>query len=181
MKVIELWDNPESIVSNRTYLYRKAIITWSRPKKWPSGDENFSVPSQWSGYGGLYILMRAHKLQSDPIKIMYVGKANNFNKRLTTRHHAANSLRDIKGDTLVSCGRVRFERIRSRSAYYVELEDIIKFTVYYYLKNVQGFQSLPGFRGETGRPLKPWVIINEGFRFHRLLPKRIAYPVLASF
>ena len=135
-----------------------------------AGWKNFSVPPQWSGYGGVYILMRAHKLQTDPIKIMYVGKANNFNRRLTARHHAGGPLTKMRGDTLVSCGRVRFERIRSRSAYYLELEDIIKFTVYYDLKNIQGFESLPGFRGETGRPQKPWVIITNLLWIYPTLP-----------
>ncbi|MET4685131.1 hypothetical protein, partial [Brevundimonas faecalis] len=72
--------------------------------------------------------------------------------------------------------RVRFERVQARPAYYLELEDVVKFAVHDHLENVQGFSSLPGFRKSQPRVMLPWVVINEGYRFNGRMPRRILYP-----
>ena len=77
---------------------------------------------------------------------------------------------------MVSCGRIAFQRVRSRTGYFLEIEDIVKFAVYQHLENVQGFESLPGFRSTSTGPMVPWLIKNEGHSFGGVMPKRIVYP-----
>jgi hypothetical protein len=81
-----------------------------------------------------------------------------------------------RGDTLVSCGRVAFDRVQAHQGHYLEIEDVVKFCVYHWLENKQGFESLPGFRKSQPRAMMPWVIINKGYRFEGIMPRRIAYP-----
>ena len=176
MELCQLWDDPEDISGNsgRKY-YRQATINWSTPRLWESHEPNFNVPPSWRGQGGIYAFIRSHWRQNDDMRIAYIGKAINFNKRLTKAHNHF-CIVERRGSTAVSCGRVSFERVRSHKGYYLEIEDIIKFRVYDWLENTQGFDSLPGFRKTQPRSMMPWVILNRGFRFGGRMPRRIAYP-----
>lgn len=109
------------------------------------------------------------------MRLTYIGKALDFNKRLTDRHNHFDIIKR-RGDTYVSCGRIAFDRVHSNKGYYLEIEDIVKFCVYEWLENKQGFESLPGFRKTQPRAMMPWVITNEGFRFNGNMPRRIIYP-----
>ena len=180
MELVELWDDPDEISgdSNRKY-YRKAIINWSRPKIWDPALGDFNVPRKWSGHGGIYAFMRSHWSQRDNLRIAYIGKAETFNRRLTCRHNHFDIVQR-RGDTLVSCGRIAFERVHSRKGFYLEIEDIVKFCVYEWLENKQGFESLPGFRQSQPRAMMPWVIENKGYRFGGHMPRRIVYPSIGA-
>lgn len=179
MQVLDLGGDPAEVTGfgGRNY-YRLATITWSQPEIWEPQDRCFPVPQGWSGHGGVYAFIRHHGNQTGKPPIAYIGKANRFEKRLTNSHNHFDII-ERRGDTSVSCGRIRFERIRARAAYYEEIEDIIKFAVYDQLENSKGFESLPGFRKSQPRVLVPWVITNEGYSFHRRMPKRIVYPAIA--
>lgn len=174
-RVLDLGDDPENVggFNGRRY-YRLATITWSKPKEWKPAQRCFAVPNGWAGHGGVYAFIRNHGNQK-ALKIAYVGKALSFEKRLINTHNHFDIV-ERPGATLVSCGRVAFSRIRSRTAFYLEIEDLIKFSVWPNLENVQGFESLPGFRASQPDVMVPWVITNEGYRFARLMPKRIIYP-----
>lgn len=161
------------------YYHRKAIITWSEPVLWARKSSSPEIPDGWTGHGGVYAFLRDHNGQPDPNRISYIGKAVSFEARLNKRHPMYEVLVDKNGDTNVSLGRIRFERIHSRTAYYPEIEEIIAWAVWPYLHNCQGFESLPGFRGANGRPFKPWIIENNGYRFGRQMPRLIAYPSIA--
>ena len=176
MELNEFWDDPEEIsgFSGRRY-FRIATITWSRPKIWDPDDKQFPVPERWAGHGGIYAFVRRHWSQSEPSKIAYIGKAISFNRRLNHKHQHFD-LVTRRGETSVSCGRIAFERLRSHSGHYLEIEDIVKFCVHDHLENSQGFESLPGFRKEQPRAMTPWLIINKGHRFEGIMPKRIVYP-----
>ncbi len=176
MELKELWDDPDEISGDggRKY-YRRATITWSVPRKWDPAEREFNVPPKWSGQGGIYAFIRSHWRQTDSIRLSYIGKALNFNKRLTNRHNHFDIV-ERRGDTSVSCGRIAFERVRSHQGYYLEIEDIVKFCVYDWLENKQGFESLPGFRKSQPRAMMPWVVENKGYRFGGIMPRRIAYP-----
>ncbi len=178
MKLLQLWDDVETItgLSNR-YYYRVAVITWSRPKVWDPAAGDFPVPVGWSGHGGLYAMLRSHWLQTEARRIAYIGKALSFENRLTQSHDHF-SIVARRGKTEISCGRVRFERVRARKGYYLELEDVVKFSVCSHLENTQGFSSLPGFRNSQPRAMRPWVIRNEGYRFGGVMPRRIVYPAI---
>lgn len=177
MKLLDLWEDFSDVsgVSGRKY-YRLATITWSRPSLWVPG-YNFDVPNEWTGRGGVYAFLRRHWRQADGQRIAYIGKALNFSTRLTTKHDHYDIV-ERQGDTLVSCGRVAFTRIQSRPGYYLEIEDIVKFSVFRYVENRQGFESLPGFRASQPRAMAPWVITNHGYRFSGLMPRRIVYPAI---
>lgn len=176
MELKELWDDPDEISGDggRKY-YRRATITWSVPRKWDPAESEFDVPPKWSGQGGIYAFVRSHWRQTDSIRLSYIGKALNFNKRLTNRHNHFDIV-ERRGETSVSCGRIAFERVRSHQGYYLEIEDIVKFCVYDWLENKQGFESLPGFRKSQPRAMMPWIIENKGYRFGGIMPRRIAYP-----
>lgn len=179
MQISDFWDDPEDIAgfSGRKY-YRIATINWSRPRIWRPDEPRFRVPDGWAGQGGIYAFIRSHWKQTDSLRISYVGKANSFSKRLTNRHQHFDLVEKL-GDTKVSCGRVSFSRIRSHVGHYLELEDVIKFCVHDHLENSQGFETLPGFRKDQPRAMIPWLILNEGYRFGGLMPRRIAYPWIA--
>ena len=130
--------------AGRAY-YRLATITWSEPQIWYPNERCFPVPVGWAGHGGIYAFTRNHWRQQGKARIAYIGKAISFTGRLTNAHDHFGVV-ERRGDTMVSCGRVAFERVRSRPGYYLEIEDIIKFAVYAHLENTQGFESLPGFR-----------------------------------
>jgi hypothetical protein len=176
LELSQLWDDPENISgdSGRKY-YRRAIINWSVPRVWQRSEREFNVPPSWRGQGGIYAFIRSHWRQNDDMRLAYIGKANNFNKRLTNAHNHFGIV-ERRGDTAVSCGRVSFDRVRSRKGHYLEIEDIIKFCVYDWLENKQGFDSLPGFRKTQPRSMMPWVILNKGYRFGGFMPRRIVYP-----
>ncbi|WP_304283069.1 hypothetical protein [Caulobacter segnis] len=178
MKYLDLWADVEAISgpSGRFY-YRRAVITWSRPKIWNPEDPEFSVPSSWAGHGGLYAMLRNHWRQAEGRRIAYIGKAISFTNRLNNKHNHFDIV-ERRGDTEVSCGRVRFERVKAHAGYYLELEDVVKFAVWHHSENVQGFSSLPGFRQSQPRVMLPWVIINEGYRFGGAMPRRIVYPAI---
>jgi len=179
MKLLQLWDDLEAVrgrSTGRAFLYRVAVITWSRPRLWSPG-EDFDVPDGWAGHGGLYAMLRSHGHQADPRRIAYVGKALSFSRRLNQRHQHYDIV-ERRGRTEVSCGRVRYERIKAHNGYYLELEDIVKYAVHTHLENYQGFETLPGFRASQPRVPAPWVILNEGFRFGGRMPKRIVYPTI---
>lgn len=177
MNLLDLWEDVETVggASGRFY-YRLAVITWSKPKLWVPGLD-FDVPAGWAGHGGIYAFLRNHARQVDARRIAYIGKAVSFSQRLTTKHDHYDIV-ERRGATEVSCGRIRFERIRARTGYYVEIEDVVKFAVYRHLENRQGFESLPGFRPTQPRVPAPWLIINDGYRFGRRMPKRIVYPAI---
>lgn len=162
--------------NGRSY-YRLATITWSDPEVWDPGVRRFPVPAGWAGHGGVYAFTRRHWAQTGKPRIAYIGKAKSFTGRLTDAHNHFDII-ERRGETLVSCGRIAFERVRSRVGYYLEIEDIIKFAVHDYLENSQGFESLPGFRATQSRPMTPWVITNGGHSFGGVMPKRIVYPAL---
>ena len=176
LEISELWDDPDKISGNsgRKY-YRRATINWSIPRKWDANAREFNVPPSWRGQGGLYAFIRSHWRQNDDMRIAYIGKALNFNRRLNSRHNHFDIIAR-RGDTTVSCGRLTFDRVRSRKGYYLEIEDIVKFCVYDWLENKQGFESLPGFRKSQPHAMMPWVIVNKGYRFGGIMPRRIAYP-----
>lgn len=179
MRLLELWDDVEDVGAfsgSGAYLYRVAVITWSRPRIWVPG-EDFSVPDGWAGHGGIYAMLRSHGHQADSRRIAYIGKAISFSKRLTTRHQHYDIV-ERRGKTELSCGRIRFERVRSRTGFYEEIEDVVKYAVFPYLENHKGFQSLPGFRPTQPRVPAPWVIKNEGYRFGGRMPRRIVYPAI---
>lgn len=179
MKLLDLWDDLQEVrgrSTGRASLYKLAVITWSRPRVWTPGTD-FQVPDGWAGQGGIYAMLRSHGHQTDPRRIAYVGKAASFSKRLR-RAHQHYDIVERRGKTEVSCGRVRYERIKARDAYYLELEDIVKYAVHSHLENYQGFETLPGFRRTQPRVPAPWLILNEGFRFSGRMPKRIAYPAI---
>jgi hypothetical protein len=155
--------------------YRLATITWSDPLVWNPKDRCFPVPAGWAGHGGVYAFTRKHWRQQGKPRIAYIGKAISFTKRLTNAHNQFGLVKK-RGDTMVSCGRVAFERVRSRSGHYLEIEDIIKFAVYTHLENTQGFESLPGFRATSPKAMIPWVITNKGHLFGGIMPRRIVYP-----
>ncbi len=157
--------------------YRLATITWSEPLLWDPNDRVFPVPAGWAGHGGVYAFVRRHWLQRGKPRIAYVGKANQFTKRLTNVHDHFDIV-SRRGDTLVSCGRIAFHRLRSRPGHYLEIEDIIKFVVVRHLENRQGLESLPGFRATMPAPMMPWVITNEGHSFGGVMPRRIVYPAI---
>lgn len=144
--------------NGRAY-YKLTTITWSKPQVWDPRDRCFPVPVRWAGYGGVYAFTRQHWRQSGKPRIAYIGKAKSFTGRLTSAHNHFGIIR-LGGDTLVSCGRIAFERVKSRVGYYLEIEDIIKFAVHDHLANKQGFESLPGFWSTQARPMTPWVILN---------------------
>lgn len=177
MRLLELWGDLEHIRGDGTrgYYYRVATITWSRPRIWSPEEDQFEVPQGWSGLGGVYAFLRQHWRQEGGKRIAYIGKAINFNTRLTSRHNHFDIIQR-RGNTYVSCGRIAFERIRSRPAFYLEIEDVIKFAVWHHLENDQGFHSLPGFRTTQPKVMVPWYVKNEGYRFNNTMPKRIAYP-----
>lgn len=87
---------------------------------------------------------------------------------------------DLRDDTLVSMGRIRFERVRSHPGYYEEIEQIVAWTVWWDLENYAGLETVPGFRGAHGRLFAPWVITNQGYRFNGRMPKRIFYPAIGT-
>ena len=123
------------------------------------------------------MFIRSHWRQNDTIRFAYVGKAIDFGRRLTRAHNHFNIVAR-RGDTAVSCGRLAFDGVRSHPGYYLEIEDIVKFCLHEWLENRQGFESLPGFRRTQPRAMTPWVILNRGFRFGGLMPRRIVYPVI---
>lgn len=86
---------------------------------------------------------------------------------------------DRRGPTLVCLGRVRFDRCASTRAHLEEIEQIVTWAVWENIWNTRGMETLPGFR--KGQKYKPWVIINEGYRFNRQMPRKIAYPAFAIF
>lgn len=175
LRVLDLGDDPEEVggYNGRKY-YRLATITWSPPREWRKDERCFDVPNGWAGHGGVYAFIRNHKKQKQK-QIAYVGKAISFQKRLINTHDHFDII-ERPGETLVSCGRIAFERIRSHVGYYLEIEELIKFSVLPWIENVQGLESLPGFRKTQARAMVPWVITNEGYRFGRMMPKRIVYP-----
>ena len=173
MKLIELWDSPENLG-----YYKIANIQWSKPRKWNPG-EDFNVPDDYYGYPGLYMFIRDHGSQSEKNKIVYIGKTVKFESRLNKNHHKY-SLVEKRGITKISCGWIDFGGVRFHEDYLLQIEDIIKFSVWENIENIQGFSSLPGFRSSQQEPLKPWLIYNENFRGK--LPKMICYPSFgASF
>lgn len=175
MQFDELWDDPQDISgsSGRNY-YKRATITWSIPRLWLSSEREFRVPPSWSGRGGIYVFIRSHWKQKEPLRIAYVGKALNFNKRLTNTHNHFDIV-ERPGNTTVSCGRTAFSG-KAHPGHYIEIEDIVKFCIHNWLENKQGFESLPGFRTAQPRPMTPWLIINKGYRLGGLMPRRIVYP-----
>jgi hypothetical protein len=179
LRLLELWDDPTDIAAdNGSKFYRLATVTWSKPIEWKPTQSSFPVPEGWAGHGGVYAFIRDHGNQADGKRILYLGKAKSFKKRLTNRHGKFNLVKK-RGKTYVSCGRIAFKRIKSRPGYYDQIEDIIKFAIYEHLENWQGFQSLPGFRKSQSRAMIPWVIVNEGYRFRGKMPHRIVYPSIA--
>ncbi|MBW3097143.1 hypothetical protein [Pseudohoeflea coraliihabitans] len=60
----------------------------------------------------------------------------------------------------------------------MEIEDIVKFSVYNYLESKQGFETLPGFRAAQKKAMLPWIVTNEGHLFGGSMPKRIIYPAV---
>lgn len=163
--------------NGRAY-YKLATITWSEPAVWNPSERCFPVPAGWAGHGGVYAFTRQHWRQNGKPRIAYIGKAKSFTGRLTNAHNHFDIIRR-RGDTMVSCGRIAFDRVRSRVGFYLEIEDILKFAVHDYLENTQGFESLPGFRATQARPMAPWVITNEGHLFRGIMPRRIVYPAIA--
>lgn len=159
--------------------YKIATITWSEPAVWNPSERCFSVPAGWAGHGGIYAFTRQHWKQSGKPRIAYIGKAKSFTSRLTNAHNHF-SIVQRRGDTMVSCGRIAFKRVRPRIGFYLEIEDIIKFAVYNYLENKQGFESLPGFRSSQPKSMAPWVIRSEGHSFGGIMPRRIVYPAIAA-
>lgn len=144
---------------------------------WTPGTD-FAVPEGWAGHGGIYAMLRSHRSQSDPRRIAYIGKALSFSRRLNRRHQHYEIVKR-RGKTEVSLGRIRYERVgTARDAYLLEIEDVVKYAVHLYLENHQGFETLPGFRPTQPRVPAPWLILNEGFRFGRRMPRRIAYPAI---
>lgn len=181
MKLLNIGGEAEYLVNSRlNWYYCKAIVTWSKPSEWTRDEAAFRVPDQWRHGGGVYAFLRDHPRQSEPNRIAYIGKALKFTQRLTRKHPMYERLVCRKGATKVCCGQIHFERIRARPGYYVEIEDIFKWVVWPHLHNKQGLESLPGFRGARGRPFKPWVIRNEGYRFSGKIPRLIAYPAIAT-
>ncbi|MHB8283640.1 MAG: hypothetical protein ACYDD1_03095 [Caulobacteraceae bacterium] len=179
MKLLRLWDElPELRNSAGRYYYRKAVITWSRPREWFSDEREFNVPDDWRGHGGLYAMLRSHWRQTDARRVAYIGKAIDFANRLNDQHQHIDIVRRL-GRTEISCGRVRFENIRARFGHYLELEDIVKFAVVAHLENKQGMESLPGFRASQRQAMQPWLIVNDGYKFGGLMPKNIIYPAFA--
>lgn len=176
LELSEFWEDPEDIsgFNGRAY-FRIATVTWSRPRRWQADEPVFNVPRGWAGEGGVYAFIRSHWSQHDPAQIAYIGKALNFSRRLTRAHNHFGII-ERRGDTLVSCGRVAFSRIRSSPGHYLEIEDIIKFCIHNDLENKQGFESLPGFRKGQPHAMTPWLIINKGHRFGGKMPRRIVYP-----
>ncbi|MDF1730248.1 MAG: hypothetical protein P1U49_02025 [Minwuia sp.] len=178
-RIADIGGDPEAIqnLSGR-YFYRLARITWSRPTVWRPENARPPIPQEWAEQGGIYCLLRDHHAQKVRRRIAYVGKAISFRKRLTRNHHMFEHLVNKQGDTLVSLGRIRFERIQSSPGYYEEIEQIVAWTVWHHLENGAGLETVPGFRGQMGRPFAPWVIINEGYRFNGQMPRRLVYPAI---
>ncbi|PBC21284.1 MULTISPECIES: hypothetical protein [unclassified Mesorhizobium] len=178
MKLLDLGADFRDVTgyAGRAY-YRLATITWSEPLVWHPDDRSFPVPVGWAGHGGVYAFTRKHWRQQGRARIAYIGKAISFKGRLINTHDHFDIVKR-RGDTMVSCGRIAFERVRSRPGYYLEIEDIIKFAVYAHLENTQGFESLPGFRISKPTAMVPWVITNEGHRFGGIMPRRIVYPAI---
>lgn len=174
-RVLDLGADPADCegFSGQKY-YKLATITWSRPRTWNRG-EDFDVPRNWAGHGGVYAF---EKIIKNEHKVVYVGKANKFEGRLNKRHSHYDLIEGY-GRTTVTCGRIAFARIASNEAYYNEIEDILILTLWPHIHNVRSLSSLPGFRGSQTRVLKPWVITNEVYRFGGRLPKRIVYPAIA--
>lgn len=174
-----MWDDFEDLGDQRKF-YRIATIHWSDPEEWKPGDGNFKVPAGWAGQGGIYAITRRHWRQANREQIAYIGKAINFSKRLIMRHNHFDIVRRA-GPTMVSCGRIKFQRIKSHTGHYLEIEDIVKFAVWDHLENHQGFHSLPGFRKNASAPkiMQPWIIENTGYRFERQMPRKIVYPAIA--
>jgi len=168
MKIIKLWNDPDL-----TGLYKKATIEWSRPKIWRP-DNDFDVPSDYRGYGGIYMLIRNHRKQKISNIITYIGKTGNFENRLTTQHHKYDALIKKAGDTKVSCGYITYQNIKEKDGYINEIETIMIFCIWNYLENKHGFGNLPGF---GSKPISPWIIDNIGFKGK--LPRRIFYPAFA--
>jgi hypothetical protein len=139
---------------------------------------NFKFPQDGLGAVAYMHFLRDHKNQENGRRIAYIGKAINFNTRLRSNHNHFD-LVERKGKTLVSCGRIAFERIRHRDIYYEQIEDVIKFCVWKNLENDKGFHSLPGFRKSQPDVMVPWFIKNEGYRFSGLMPRQVAYPSIA--
>lgn len=178
MKLLHLWDKFHDVsgTADRKY-YRLATITWSNPVVWDPKERCCPVPKGWAGHGGVYAFTRRHWRQQGRTRIAYIGKARSFTKRLTNAHNHFDVIQR-RGETLISCGRITFDRLHSRAAYYLEIEDIVKFAVHDYLENKQGFETLPGFRVTQKRAMRPWLITNEGYLFGGIMPKRIVYPAI---
>lgn len=177
--LLDLGGDPEDTTgyNGRAY-YRLATITWSDPVEWDPRERRFPVPAGWAGHGGVYAFIRDHGRQTNPRRVAYIGKAVSFERRLINTHNHFDIVKR-RGRTLVSCGRIVFDRTHSRVGYYLEIEDIIKFAIHDWLENSQGFETLPGFRSAQPRAMFPWVIANKGYNFEGHMPKRIAYPAFA--
>jgi hypothetical protein len=179
-KNVGLWDDVTTLqnVSGK-YYYRKAIITWSEPIVWPAKKKRLEIPENWIGHGGIYAFLRDNRRQNDRNRISYVGVAEKFEGRLHSRHPMYPDLVEKRGQTKVSLGRIKFDRIRAKFSYYEEIEEIVAWSVWPYLRNIRGLESLPGFRGSR-RPFKPWIIENHGYGFGRMMAGLIAYPSIAT-
>lgn len=178
-RIADIGGDPASVRNcSGRYYYRLAEITWSRPTLWHPDDAGPAIRPGWQGHGGLYIILRDHHAQNERRRMAYVGKALSFSNRLNRRHHMFDHLVNLRGDTLVSMGRIRFERVRSHAGYYEEIEQIVAWSVWQDLENYAGMETVPGFRGTDGRPFAPWVITNAGYRFNGRMPKRIVYPAI---
>lgn len=176
----DMGGDPEGLMnySGTRFLYRLAILTWSQPIPWEPESRIPMIPGAWAGHGGLYAIIRDHHSQSRPKRIAYIGVAESFSDRLDAKHHMYPKLVERRGSTFISLGRVRFERCASTRKHLEEIEQIVTWATWEHVWNERGMETLPGFR--SGQEFKPWVIVNDGYRFHRQMPKRIAYPAFAA-
>lgn len=167
MKVAQLWDDPQT-----SDLYWQATIEWSKPRVWLK-DEDFEVPQSCQGRPGLYRFIQSHQKMSERGRTVYIGKASRLEGRLRKYHFR----RPRYGKVKVSCGLIDFHGRHYKAEHLGQIEDIIKFYIWDYLRNEKGFLSLPGFRANQRHAYRGWAITNSGSRGE--LPRMLCYPAFA--
>lgn len=173
-KPADFGDEPED-----AGLFCLATIDWSPPAEW---DEDGRPPLDAAERDdALYVLVRDHWRKSRKNTIEYVGMTTVLPSRFAD-HRCANELRALRGTTLLSIGNVIFSGKESRWARnnlglsLRQIEHILIWALPPPLRNTQGQYVLPVLSGKNVAHAKPWIIRNEGHRFHGRMPREIVFP-----
>jgi hypothetical protein len=156
-----------------------ATIDWTTPSEW---DEDDNPPlGAAERNDALYLLVRDHWRKARKNTIEYVGMTTALPTRFR-EHRCAGELREMRGTTLLSVGNVTFSGKGSRWAREKlglslrQIEHILIWALPPPLRNIQGQYVLPVLSGKNVAHAKPWIIRNEGHRFHGRMPREIVFP-----